>query len=370
MARIRSVHPALFTDEAVVSCSAAARFLFIGLWTEADDQGVFEWRPLQIKMRLLPADDVNVQTLLDELATRGLIQAFTEGARGYGAIKDFRKFQRPQKPSISFYLPPELTEFVGLEDDENLPGNALRRRLVEQQQGRCFYCETAISFYSKRIDSCEIDHRVPKAKGGSDDEENLVAACRACNRGKCDRTEAEWRAILATRSPKDLFGNANPRKSNQMERRGEEDGIGGEGTRARRKPETDLPDGFPDAEAISAAQQKLSAEGYGIDAAREAERFRDHHASRGSRFRDWPAAWRTWTRNAMEFADKRGAPRGPVLHVLPVPEAQQRMWMQEFVTRGDWRPERGPRPDEPGCRVTAAIMAEFDYKPPGRRSAS
>lgn len=30
----------------------------------------------------------------------------------------------------------------------------------------------------------EVDHRVPKSKGGSDDDQNLVAACRECNIGK------------------------------------------------------------------------------------------------------------------------------------------------------------------------------------------
>lgn len=33
----------------------------------------------------------------------------------------------------------------------------------------------------------------------------------------------------------------------------------------------------------------------------EAEAFRDHHRSRGSRMADWPAAWRTWYGNALKF---------------------------------------------------------------------
>lgn len=30
----------------------------------------------------------------------------------------------------------------------------------------------------------EIDHVIPKSRGGTDDESNLVAACEDCNRGK------------------------------------------------------------------------------------------------------------------------------------------------------------------------------------------
>lgn len=33
----------------------------------------------------------------------------------------------------------------------------------------------------------------------------------------------------------------------------------------------------------------------------EAAKFRDHHTAKGSRFKDWDAAFRTWLRNAAEF---------------------------------------------------------------------
>ncbi len=55
MARIRSIHPGLWTDEAFVSLTPYARLLFMGIWTECDDMGSFEWSPLKLKMRLLPA---------------------------------------------------------------------------------------------------------------------------------------------------------------------------------------------------------------------------------------------------------------------------------------------------------------------------
>lgn len=39
----------------------------------------------------------------------------------------------------------------------------------------------------------------------------------------------------------------------------------------------------------------------------EADRFSDHHRARGSAFKDWDAAWRTWLRNARKFAGSRVA---------------------------------------------------------------
>ena len=57
MARIRSVHPGIWTDEAFLSCDPLARLLFIGIWTDADDHGAFEWKPIGLKLKLLPADN-------------------------------------------------------------------------------------------------------------------------------------------------------------------------------------------------------------------------------------------------------------------------------------------------------------------------
>lgn len=121
MARIRSVHPGLFTDEAFVSCSPMARLLLIGLWTEADDQGVFEWKPLTLKMRLLPADNADAAELLDEVATNGIVQRFEVDGKAYGAIRNFRKYQRPKKPNEVHPLPPEFRTYVGLMDQSSEP---------------------------------------------------------------------------------------------------------------------------------------------------------------------------------------------------------------------------------------------------------
>lgn len=114
MARIRSIHPGLWTDEAFVTCSPLARLLFIGLWNEADDQGVFEWKPTMLKMRLLPVDNVDVPGLLSELGDANAIEHFMVDERRYGAIRNFRKFQRPKSPNAIHPLPPELRSYVSL----------------------------------------------------------------------------------------------------------------------------------------------------------------------------------------------------------------------------------------------------------------
>ena len=44
------------------------------------------------------------------------------------------------------------------------------------------------------------------------------------------------------------------------------------------------------------------------DPAAESAAFCDYHRSKGSTFKDWLAAWRTWVRNAKKFAGKGKSP--------------------------------------------------------------
>ena len=114
MARIRSVHPGFFTDEDLVGTSLPARLLFIGLGIEADDKGIFEWKPITIKMRIFPADNVDVEALLSELVGSNSIRKFDENGKSFGAIRNFRKYQKPKTPNDIHPASAEILEFVGL----------------------------------------------------------------------------------------------------------------------------------------------------------------------------------------------------------------------------------------------------------------
>ncbi len=64
-----------------------------------------------------------------------------------------------------------------------------KHRLYGEQEGVCVGCDTHFPF---RI--MEVDHILPKSRGGTDHPENLQLLCSACNRSKGGRTMAEWRA--------------------------------------------------------------------------------------------------------------------------------------------------------------------------------
>lgn len=113
MARIRSVHPGLFTDESFMSCSPGAQVLFIGIWTEADDYGAFEWKPVTLKARILPAAMLDVNELLAELETNNMVRRYEHGGRQLGAVRNFCRFQRPKKPKASHFMPVEIGAYTG-----------------------------------------------------------------------------------------------------------------------------------------------------------------------------------------------------------------------------------------------------------------
>lgn len=116
MSRIRSIHPGFFTDEDMVQVSRDARLLFLGLGVEADDKGAFEWKLTTIKMRLFPADHVDIDTLLAELVSIDAVSSYEIDGRKYGAIRNFRKFQRPKKPNDVHPMPDQFRTYVGLSD--------------------------------------------------------------------------------------------------------------------------------------------------------------------------------------------------------------------------------------------------------------
>lgn len=99
MARIRTIKPEFWTDDKVVQVSFPARLLFIGLWNFADDSGNLENSPVQIKMRILPADSVSVPELLGELIGVGVLREYTVSGKNYLNIPGFTSHQVINKPS-------------------------------------------------------------------------------------------------------------------------------------------------------------------------------------------------------------------------------------------------------------------------------
>lgn len=121
MARIRSVHPGFFKDEDLLSVSMAARLLFLGLGTEADDKGVFEWKLITLKINIFPLDNIDMAALLEELVFAHAICRFEVGGKKYGAIRNFQRHQRPKKPNDIHPITDEIRNYVGSQPSGSVP---------------------------------------------------------------------------------------------------------------------------------------------------------------------------------------------------------------------------------------------------------
>lgn len=106
-----------------MTASPMARLFLIGIWTQAWDDGVFEWKPVTLKARIMPADSVDVAPLLAELERLDVVKRFAVNDKNYGVIRNFRKFQSPRFPNSSGFLTEDLRDYVGLAPETSEESN-------------------------------------------------------------------------------------------------------------------------------------------------------------------------------------------------------------------------------------------------------
>lgn len=66
-----------------------------------------------------------------------------------------------------------------------LQGYNIRNYLLEKHGRKCFYCD-------KEVSTFEVEHMIPKAKGGSNRIDNLTLSCHNCNQKKGTLTAEEF----------------------------------------------------------------------------------------------------------------------------------------------------------------------------------
>ena len=115
MARARNIKPGFFRNAELVELGFDARLLFIGLWTIADRAGRLEDRPKQIKMELFPADNMDCDGLLCELAAIGMVARYEVDGKRFLQVTNFVKHQSPHRDEKSSTIPAMCLPDVALE---------------------------------------------------------------------------------------------------------------------------------------------------------------------------------------------------------------------------------------------------------------
>lgn len=105
MARIRTLKPELWLSPQVMNLSHGARLLFIGLITQADDEGRGSADARRLKAAIFPGDDIlaaNVSEWLIEVSAQRLVIVYDGGEHGQiyqlPSWSDHQSIDRP-KPS-------------------------------------------------------------------------------------------------------------------------------------------------------------------------------------------------------------------------------------------------------------------------------
>lgn len=90
--------------------------------------------------------------------------------------------------------PAEAMPSVSEPDSSPCSTSRRRRQIFERSDGKCHYCGIELQLGGK----WHVEHQMPRALGGADDDYNLVAACVPCNLSKRDRTAIEFMAEQAS----------------------------------------------------------------------------------------------------------------------------------------------------------------------------
>lgn len=189
MARIRSVKPEFFKHydlfTAEQETNLPLRLAFSGLWTVADREGRFKWRPQQIKLDVLPYDNVDMEVVLGTLEEFGYICKYKINDKEYGFIPTWQQHQRPSREEPPSEIPApngEMTEY------DRPPNQTIRYKIYERDGFCCLYCGDNLK---DKVRSICLDHVIPYSKGGTNRPKNLATACKKCNSIKGDRTPKE-----------------------------------------------------------------------------------------------------------------------------------------------------------------------------------
>lgn len=116
--RIRTIKPEIHTDEELWDLEQQTGLpvfrAFVGLWSYADREGRFEWRPRPLKAAILPYWEGDFEEVLDALVVARFVIRYSVDGKTYGWVRTFTEHQvvNTREPPSFLPAPPDMCTHV------------------------------------------------------------------------------------------------------------------------------------------------------------------------------------------------------------------------------------------------------------------
>ncbi|NIZ40360.1 DNA methyltransferase [Entomospira entomophila] len=176
-----------------------------------EDTGYRTQKPLALLKRIIEASSKEGDIVLDPFAgcattcvaaqqlnrhwigidiEEKAVELLVERLEKSGSLEDTMKYRKAGDDFIHRTDIPQRSDVLLVSAHDK----SIKERLFHEQKGRCNACDVEM-----RIVDFEVDHIIPKARGGGDYYENYQLLCSSCNRIKGARPMEYLRAKIITR---------------------------------------------------------------------------------------------------------------------------------------------------------------------------
>ena len=114
-------------------------------------------------------------------------------------LEDFDSLSKDEIEELKKLCDQKIDEYIQKRGDKiwehrkfsnkAVPGS-LRYEVLKRARGKCELCGV-----DRKIKSLDVDHIIPRSKGGANDISNLQALCFTCNRAKGNRDDTDFRNL-------------------------------------------------------------------------------------------------------------------------------------------------------------------------------
>ena len=152
---------------------------------------------------------IRTKTMVGQVLTKnGVVAPIKDGTKITGYRLNQESLTNSERASLSAICDTKLDDFTKSRGDaiwshrgaerEYLPGS-IRYQVLKRAKYRCELCGAP-----EGQAALQVDHIIPKARGGADDLTNFQALCSTCNANKRDTDDTDFRGVAETYNDREV----------------------------------------------------------------------------------------------------------------------------------------------------------------------